>query len=116
MDPGVSEPSTWMSSFEKRIFAERPALPVWFSEFVLAVEEVFIFAAEEVLEDWRALWSHPVMRSARSGIVKGRAVLIDMTVWESLMERAHWRNLHSGRKGRARILQVASSKFHMYLT
>jgi hypothetical protein len=83
---------------------------------VFAAEEVLVFAAEEVLEDWRALWSHPVMRSARSGIVKGRAVLIDMTVWESLMERAHWRNLHSGRKGRARILQVASSKFQVYLT
>ena len=88
MDPGVSGPSTWISSVEKRIFAERPDFPVWLSELVLVAEGVFVLVAEEVLEVWRALWSHPVMKSARSRIVKGSAVLIDMAVEESLAEDA----------------------------
>lgn len=86
-DPGVSGPSTWISSFEKRILAERPAFPVWFAELVLAAEEAFVLVEEEVLEGWRALWSHPVMKSARSRIVKGRAVLIDMGIEGYLAER-----------------------------
>ncbi|PSQ75838.1 MAG: hypothetical protein BRD35_07735 [Bacteroidetes bacterium QH_7_62_13] len=61
---------------------------MWLSEPVLVAEGVFVLVAEEVLEVWRALWSHPVMKSARSKIVKGSAVLIDMTVEESLAENA----------------------------
>ena len=61
---------------------------MWLSELVLVAEGVFVLVAEEVFEVWRALWSHPVMKSARSRIVKGRAVLIDMAVEESLAENA----------------------------
>jgi hypothetical protein len=39
-----------MSSFEKRISADRPAFPVWFPEFAAAVVGLFMFAAES-LED-----------------------------------------------------------------